>query len=109
VKRGIIARCPGLQLPIKGRLTRVTRTATQVRALLTCDLDCSYLARLQRLPARTTVRTLSGRAGGRRSIWLRFTPPRTPGTYRFAVRLVHPVNPAAPVEVTSTTFTVRAS
>jgi hypothetical protein len=109
VERGIIARCPGMQLPIQGRLTRLTRTATQVRALLTCDLDCNYQARLQRLPARTSVRTLAGRAGGRRSIWLRVPRPLTPGTYRFAVRLVHPVNPAAPVEATSATFRVTRS
>jgi hypothetical protein len=54
------------------------------------------------------MRTLSGRAGGRRSTWLRFAPPLTPGTYRFAVRLVHPVNPGAPRDVTSATFRVRS-
>jgi hypothetical protein len=109
VKRGIIARCPGLRLPIKGRLARLTRTPAQVRVLLTCDLDCNYRAGLQRLPAGTTIRTLSGRAGGRRSTWVRFLPPTAPGSYRITAKLVHPVNPGDEIEVASGTFRVRAA
>ena len=108
VRRGIIARCPGMQLVVKPRLGGQRHTPTGRSFLLTCDIDCNYQARIQRLPAATTVRTSSGRAGGRRSVRVAFPPTLAPGTYRFAVRVVAPVNPGPTTALVSAPFRVRS-
>jgi hypothetical protein len=107
VRRGIIARCPGMQLTVVGRIGGQRHTPTGRSFLLTCDIDCNYQARIQRLPATTTVRTVSGRAGGRRSVRVQFPPTLAPGTYRFSVRLVAPVNPGPTTTLVSAAFRVR--
>jgi hypothetical protein len=108
VRRGIIARCPGMQLTVVGKLGAQRHTPTGRSFLLTCDIDCNYQARIQRLPAATTVRTVSGRAGGRRSVRVTFPPTLAPGTYRFSVRVVAPVNPGPTTTLVSGQFRVRA-
>jgi hypothetical protein len=108
VRRGIIARCPGMRLTVVGRLAGQRHTPTGRSFLLTCDIDCNYQARIQRLPAATTVRTVSGRAGGRRSVRVQFPPTLAPGTYRFSVRLVAPVNPGPTTTLVSGQFRVRS-
>ena len=108
VRRGIIARCPGMQLTVAGRIGGQRHNTTGRSFLLTCDIDCNYQARIQRLPAATTVRTVSGRAGGRRSVRVQFPPALAPGTYRFSVRLVAPVNPGPATTLGSGRFRVRA-
>ena len=107
VRRGIIARCPGMQLTVAGRIGGQRHTPTGRSFLLTCDIDCNYQARIQRLPAATTVRTVSGRAGGRRSVRVQFPPTLAPGRYRFSVRLVAPVNPGPTTTLVSGEFRVR--
>jgi hypothetical protein len=107
VRRGIIARCPGMQLTVVGRLGGQRHTPTGRSFLLTCDIDCNYQARIQRLPAATTVRAVSGRAGGRRSVRVVFPPTLAPGSYRFTVRLVAPVNPGPTTTLVSGLFRVR--
>lgn len=107
VRRGIIARCPGMRLTVVGKLGGQRHTPQGRSALLTCDIDCNFQARIQRLPALTTVRTVSGRAGGRRSLRIQFPPTLAPGTYRFQVRLVAPVNPGPTTTLVSGPFRVR--
>jgi hypothetical protein len=108
VRRGIIARCPGLQLSVVGKVAGQRHTPTGRSFLLTCDIDCNYQARIQRLPAARIVRTVSGRAGGRRSVRVQFPPTLAPGLYRFTVRLVAPVNPGPTTALVSAPFRVRA-
>jgi hypothetical protein len=108
VRRGIIARCPGMQLRVVAKLAGQRHTATGRSFLLACDIDCNYQARIQRLPAGTTVRTVAGRAGGRRSVRVQFPPALAPGTYRFSVRVVAPVNPGPVTTLVSGPFRVRA-
>lgn len=107
VRRGIIARCPGMRLTVTAKVGGQRHTASGRSVLLTCDIDCNYQARIQRLPAATTVRLVSGRAGGRRSMRVSFPPTLAPGTYRFSVRVVAPVNPGPTTTVVSAPFRVR--
>jgi hypothetical protein len=107
VRRGIIARCPGMRLTVVAKLGGQRHTPTVRSFLLTCDIDCNYQARIQRLPAAATVRTVSGRAGGRRSLRVQFPPTLAPGTYRFSVRVVAPVNPGPTTTLVSGPFRVR--
>jgi hypothetical protein len=108
IRRGIIARCPGMQLKVTARLGPQRHTETGRSFLLTCDIDCNYQARIQRLPAATTVRVVSGRAGGRRTVRVTFPPRLAPGSYRFSVRTVAPVNPGPTTTLVSAPFRVRA-
>ena len=89
-RRGIVARCDGLALAVKATL--VQRAA---RVAVTCDLDCSYVAQLYRLPGRL-LQTKRGVAVGRRSTALPFRVPLTTGTYRVRLSAVAALNPGRP-------------
>jgi hypothetical protein len=100
-RRGVIARCPGLRLPL--HVTRIAFPAKVKagRRLLVgfrCDLDCLYRARLERLPSHTTAAAASAvaTAGVTTRIPLRASTLR-PGRYRFTLRLVAAVNPGPPL------------
>lgn len=98
---GSIARCPGVALPVRTTELRFgTRAAAKrgiFRTTFRCDLDCRWWVRLENAATRSTKLAAKGSAlagvpttadlGSRRL---------TPGTYRYTLRLVHPVNPAAP-------------
>ena len=69
LRRGSLARCPGLRLPVKA--TAVTFPSARVFAgkaplavRFRCDLDCTFWARLERLPTHATVTGARGRAVG---------------------------------------------
>ena len=98
---GSITRCPGVQLVVRLTYLRFgTRSAAKrgvFRVSFTCSLDCVYQVRLEKVPTRSTKLVRRGRAEvgelvqadlGSRSL--------APGTYRYTLRLVHPVNPAPP-------------
>jgi hypothetical protein len=59
---------------------------------LTCDLDCSYVAELYRLPGKLLA-TKRGRAVGARPTTLPLRVPAAPGSYRLRLSAVAPVNP----------------
>jgi hypothetical protein len=100
VRGGVIAKCSGLELSPNAKVTypRIRSVATGTAALgVTCDLDCTIVARLEKLPAHTT--TLSVRAAGRvgEKAVVKFpTLAIAPGRYRFTVSLSAPVNRGAP-------------
>jgi hypothetical protein len=108
---GSITRCPGVQLVVRPTFLRFgTRSAAKrglFRATLECDLDCSYQVRLERATTHSTKLVARGRAEvgelvqidlGSRSL--------APGSYRYTLRLVHPVNPAPPTLRQSPSFTL---
>jgi hypothetical protein len=67
------------------------------RTSFTCDLDCRYLVRLENAVTHATRLAASGRAEVGELVQADLgTRPLRPGTYRYTLRLVHPVNPAAP-------------
>jgi hypothetical protein len=111
VRGGVIARCSGLELSPNAKVTypRIRSVATGTAALgVTCDLDCTIVARLEKLPAHTT--TLSVRASGRVGEKAVVTFPIlkiAPGRYRFTLSLSAPVNRGKPRAFTSGPLVLR--
>jgi hypothetical protein len=108
---GSIARCPGVALPVHTTELRFgTRAAAKrgvFRVSFRCDLDCRWWVRLENAATRSTKLAAKGTApagvlttaglGSRRL---------KPGTYRYTIHLVHPVNPAAPTTRQGPRFTL---
>jgi hypothetical protein len=99
---GSIRRCPGIELPVRTSYLRFgTRSAAKrgmFRVTFACDLDCRYRVRLENA---TTGVTMLGRKGSALVGEVRQVDLGTrrlrPGTYRYTLELVHPVNPADPM------------
>src|SRR5919198_553348 len=93
-RRGVVARCPGLQLAVKAKLDRPSARNPNFGFRLRCDIDCTYRARLEKLPRHSTTLVTRGLAVGGKAMRVVF-PLRNlaPGRYRFTVRVVAPVNP----------------
>jgi hypothetical protein len=89
-RRGVIAHCDGLVLPV---IPRITQKGT--RLTLRCALDCTFAAQLYR--ATKLVAGVRGRAVGGVPKLLSVRVPTAPGSYRLHVSGVNPVNPATPV------------
>jgi hypothetical protein len=112
LRRGSIARCPGLRLPVKATgivfpsATAVT-TKLPLAVRFRCDLDCTYWARIERVPTHATITGIRGRAVGGKPA--RAVVPRKtlkPGLYRFTLRLTAATNPGTPVARASRAFRV---
>ena len=98
---GSVTRCPGLELPVHTSYLRFgTRSAAKrgvFRTSFRCDLDCRYLVRLENAVTHATRLAASGTAEVGELVQADLGTRRLkPGTYRYTLRLVHPVNPAAP-------------
>ena len=98
---GSISRCPGVQLVVRpAALTFGTRAAAKrgvFRATFRCDLDCVYHVRVERADTHRTKISRRGRAEVGEAVRVDLGPRRlAPGTYRYTIRLWHPVNPAPP-------------
>jgi hypothetical protein len=89
-RRGVVAPCEGLQLPVHPKVTQHGAVLT-----LTCDLDCAYTAQLYRLPGKLLF-SKHGRAVGTKPTTLPLRVPKTKGAYRLRLSAVAPVNPAPP-------------
>ncbi len=85
--RGVLGPCAGLTLEVMVSVT--------AKGGLRCDLDCTYTARLQRLPQRSTTFVLHGRATGGIAQQLRFGKAAH-GSYRISVVASTTVNPGKP-------------
>jgi hypothetical protein len=98
---GSITRCPGVELPVRTTYLRFgTRSAAKrgvFRVSFRCDLDCRYWVRLENAATRATRLQARGRAEVGELVQADLGARRLkPGTYRYTIRLVHPVNPASP-------------
>jgi hypothetical protein len=98
---GSIARCPGVQLPVRTSYLRFgTRSAAKrgaFRASFRCDLDCRYWVRLENADTRATRLARRGSAVVGELVQSDLGKRRLkPGRYRYTLQIVHPVNPAAP-------------
>jgi len=89
-RRGVVAPCAGLQLPVHPKVTQRGAVLT-----LTCDLDCAYTAQLYRLPDKLLF-SKHGVAIGTKPTTLPLRVPVTKGPYRLRLSAVAPVNPAPP-------------
>jgi hypothetical protein len=98
-RRGIVARCPGLALRVKASVARIATTHFHV----TCNIDCTYTARLVRVNGGATAATVRGRVTGGVPGGILF-PKQRPGIYRIKVTLVAPVNPGPPSGLTGQPF-----
>jgi hypothetical protein len=97
---GSITRCPGVQLVVRAAGVRFgSRGAARrgiFRAAFTCALDCAYDVRIVRVGGATKM-VKHGRAEVGEEVAVDFQPRRLgPGTYRYRLKLVHPVNPGPP-------------
>jgi hypothetical protein len=98
---GSITRCPGVQLPVRTTSLRFGgRTAAQrgeFRASFTCNLDCVYEVKVVKLPGGVAKMVHRGRAEVDEPVQVDFAPHHLGrGSYRYRLKLVHPVNPAPP-------------
>src|SRR5919202_527303 len=75
-RRGIVARCAGLRLPVKAKLDRTSARNPRFSFRLSCDIDCAYRARLEKLPRHTTVMVRRGVAVGGKGLPRPLAPPR---------------------------------
>jgi hypothetical protein len=107
---GSLAKCPGLQLTPQPTLT-VPATRPYQHAIpavtLTCDIDCNFQIRLERLPAHATVAAVYGRGLAREAAPVTFKQRRlSRAQYRFTVRVTAPVNIGPAGTTTSRGFTL---
>ncbi|HEX4746398.1 MAG TPA: hypothetical protein VFU99_05895 [Gaiellaceae bacterium] len=106
---GSITRCPGVELPVRPIVLRFgTRSAAKrgaFRVSFTCDLDCRYWVRLENAVTHSTKLAARGSAEVGEAVQADLGTRRLkPGTYRYTLRLVHPVNPAPATVRQSPTF-----
>jgi hypothetical protein len=106
---GSIARCPAVQLAVQPTFLRFgTRAAARrgvFRVSFRCSLDCAYRARFENATTRSTLLARRGRAAAGELVQLELgSRALRRGTYRYTLRLVHPVNPAAPTLRTGPQF-----
>ena len=97
---GSITRCPGVQLTVRASGLRFgSRGAARrgiFRTSFSCTLDCLYEVRVVKVGGATKM-VRRGRAEVDEQVDVEFAQRRlAPGSYRYRLRLVHPVNPAAP-------------
>jgi hypothetical protein len=98
---GSIAHCPGVQLPVHTTYLRFAGRAAarrgEFRSSLRCDLDCVYEVRVVKLPGGVAKMVRRGRADVDELVQVQFAPHHLgKGSYRYRLKLVHPVNPAPP-------------
>jgi hypothetical protein len=110
-RRGVLARCPGLELTPKAKQVVYPRGAElEARRLslgLQCDIDCNYQGRVVNVARRSTTLAVSGRAVGDVLTRVRFRPARlAAGSYRITLRLTAPVNPGQPTLLQGPVFRV---
>lgn len=105
---GSITRCPGVQLVVRASGLRFgSRGAARrgtFRTSFSCTLDCLYELRVQKVGGVTKM-VRKGRADVAEPVEIQFAPRRlAAGSYRYRLKLVHPVNPAAPTIRDSSVF-----
>jgi hypothetical protein len=98
---GSIARCPGVRLAVQPTYLRFAgRSAARqgaFRVKLRCSLDCAYRVRVENAATGRTKLSRRGRAEVGEIVEVELGPRRLArGTYRYTLRLQHPVNPAPP-------------
>jgi hypothetical protein len=96
---GSITRCPGVELPVRATYLRFgTRSAAKrgaFRVSFRCDLDCRYWVRLENALTHSTKLAARGNAEVGELVQADLGTRRLgAGTYRYTLRLIHPVNPA---------------
>jgi hypothetical protein len=111
VHGGVIAKCDGLELTPNAKVSypRVSAIPAGAAAIgVTCDIDCTIYARLEKLPRHSTTLVVRGKALADQRTLVTFRKTRlAPGRYRFTVSLRAPVNHGEPRAFASNPLTVR--
>jgi hypothetical protein len=111
VRGGVIAKCSGLELTPTAKVAypRVSSIAAGTAAIgVTCSIDCTVYARLEKLPRHSTTLVARGTARVGVKTLVKFRKRRiAPGRYRFTIRLSAPVNRGEPLALTSKPLMVR--
>jgi hypothetical protein len=89
-RRGVVAQCLGLELTVHPRVVQRSSVLT-----VTCDLDCTYVAQLYRLPGKLLV-SRSGTAIGGLPTRLRVRAPKAKGSYRLRLSAIASLNAGPP-------------
>ena len=109
-RSGVIARCSALALTPHGKATYPRGAAlgkVPLRITLTCDIDCNYRVRLEKLLHHSTTLAASGRAAAGTRTRIALPARRVQhGRYRFTVRLAAPVNVGTPLMLSSPTVII---
>ena len=94
-RRGVVAQCPGMELTVHPKVVQRRSVLT-----VTCDLDCSYVAQLYRLPGKLLVSKLGTAIGGQPTT-LPLRVPKAKGSYRLRMSATASLNagPAALLRV----------
>jgi hypothetical protein len=110
VRGGVISRCPDLALTPNGKVAYPHGAAlgkVPLRVTLTCDIDCNYRVRLEKLLHHSTTLAVSGRARAGTVTRIALPSRRVRhGRYRFTVRLTAPVNVGNPMMLASPTVII---
>ena len=93
--RGVVSTCPGLKLRVAA--------SVDAKGVLHCDVDCTYVARLQKLPKRSTTFVVRGSATGGLPKTIVFRRA-APGRYRITVVVKARANAGPPTAATSPAF-----
>jgi hypothetical protein len=114
VKRGVIARCPGMRLKVNAKVTfkaprRVAATGKHaIQFKVRCDLDCDYTSGLIDLSTGKSVLAKLGLVTGGKAQTIRLPArPLDKGRYRVVVSLVAAVNPGPASRKAGSPFVVR--
>jgi hypothetical protein len=86
-RRGVVARCPGMRLTVHPAVVQHGAALT-----LTCDLDCTYVAQLYRLPGKLLAASRGIAIGGHPAP-LKLRVPSKSARYRLRLTAVARVNP----------------
>ena len=90
--------------------TAVTAFTTRTRTIsLRCHRDCTYRARLARLPLTSSTVERTGRAPAGKRVQVTLGGNFAPGWYRLSVSMVHPTRPGKPLVRVSAPFALRGS
>ena len=104
---GVIAKCEGLALTPKPKLAAKVPVGQKTipSPTLTCNIDCIYSVRIEKLPLHNTLAELRGIAQAGIPAKIAFRPRRVAkATYRFTVRTYAPVNQGPPGLTASAPF-----
>ena len=112
VRRNVISACAGVEVTPRLRVTwfpdgRPGTGSSTLPFMLTCDVDCFYTARLERLPTHGTTRVARGRAVGRSGTKVEFPSVRlAPGRYRLTLVAAATQNVGPSARAVSPAFTI---
>jgi len=116
VKRGVIARCPGMRLKVTAKATFQTprlaasagKRGSAIHFQLRCNLDCSYTSGVIDLANGKSILAKLGKAIGGKVTTVRLPARVLPrGRYRMVVSLVAAVNPGRASRKASLPFVVK--